>query len=101
MVEESGEKWSIEHLYRWRRNVLGAPNPYHKTCILSNLHIPIAHYNPKPWFCQTFIAKKPYKFCMIFAGFCRKKYIKVWKIFKNQGKRFDIVMFYILGELVI
>jgi hypothetical protein len=53
-VEESGEKWSIEHLDRWARNVQTSTPSYHKTFILSNLHIQIAHYTPKPWFCQTF-----------------------------------------------
>ena len=57
-VEESGEKWSIEHLDRWRRNVHGfkgpAPKPpnlisyilkpyispglYRQTFLLSNLY---------------------------------------------------------------
>jgi len=56
-VEESGEKWSIVPLDRWRRNVQGVLGPAPKP---PNLIYPL-HYTPKPSFCQTFIAEKPYK----------------------------------------
>ena len=48
-VEESGEKWSIEHLDRWRRNVHGFKGPAPKP---PNLYIPL-DYTAKPSFCQT------------------------------------------------
>lgn len=34
------------------------------------------------------------------SSICGKKDIKVWKIFKNQGKRFDIVMSY-MGVVIL
>ena len=39
-VEESGDKWSIEHLDRWARNVQTSTPSYHKTFQLSNLISP-------------------------------------------------------------
>ena len=74
MVEESGEKWSIEHFHEGDRNVLGAPN----------LKPPNLHSGLYP---QTFILSNLYSlktpinfvgFCEIFVGFCGKKDIKVW-----------------------
>jgi hypothetical protein len=87
MVEESGVKWSIEHFHEGIVMSWGPQTLYHKTFILSKPHIPIADYTPKPSYCQTFIAKYFVGFCMVFAGFCRKKYIKVWKISRKPGKK--------------
>ena len=39
-VEESGEKWSIEPLDRWRRNVHGVLGPAPKPPNLQTLYIP-------------------------------------------------------------
>jgi len=51
-VEESGEKWSIEPLDRWRRNVHGVLGPAPKP---PNLIYPL-DYTAKPSFCQTLYA---------------------------------------------
>jgi len=61
---------------------------------MSNLHIPIADYTPKPPICQTFIAYKPLKTpiqnapkCPENLGKTRKKYIKGLIISRKPGKK--------------
>jgi hypothetical protein len=53
---------------------------------LSNLHIPIADYTPKPWFCQTFIAKKPPQKCPENVTKSYKTPGKSLERFGNYGK---------------
>jgi hypothetical protein len=57
-VEESGVKWSMEHLDRCVRNVQDVQTYTTQTSILSNPQTFIADYTPKPPICQTFIAQK-------------------------------------------
>jgi hypothetical protein len=74
MVEESGEKWSIEHLYVGDRNAQTTIS-----CILPNLACGL--YLQTSYLSNLYSLKTPINFvgfCMVFAGFCRKKYIKVW-----------------------
>jgi hypothetical protein len=75
-------KWSMERFYRWDRNVLGAPN-----LLSQNLHIVKPSCPDSGLYPQTMVLSNLYSlktpvnfvgFCMVFAGFCRNKYIKVW-----------------------
>jgi hypothetical protein len=83
MVEESGEKWSIEHLYVGDRNAQTTIS-----CILPNLHSGL--YLQTSYLSNLYSLKTPInfvQFCENFVQFCKKKYIKVWKISEKPGKK--------------